>query len=237
MTANKHLIHIYGHNSLQNELLSRYLEIENGLTCTHSVGIANAKINKFLIKRPNLILIDCLGLDRSQIWYLLEIDTDLNQYQIPIVLFNIIRDNKVEDEALKLSVRGVIYDDDQLDMFINGVKAVLKGEVWYPGQTLANFIGRQRNIAVLTKDTISSLTSRENQVLKKIASGACNKEIATDLGISIHTVKSHVTKIFKKIKVKNRLRAAQFAARHCSSLRIVHTEMREFVQGQGRRKL
>lgn len=54
------------------------------------------------------------------------------------------------------------------------------------------------------KDKVSELTRRELEVLKMIASGAFNKEIASTLNISERTVKNHVSNIFKKIGVSDR---------------------------------
>lgn len=61
------------------------------------------------------------------------------------------------------------------------------------------------------KDKLSELTKREVEVLKLIASGMFNKEIASTLCISERTVKNHVSNIFKKIEVSDRTQAAVFA--------------------------
>jgi DNA-binding NarL/FixJ family response regulator len=61
------------------------------------------------------------------------------------------------------------------------------------------------------------LTSREREILCRLACGAKNKEIAADLCISLHTVKTHIYKIYKKINVSDRLQAALWAATYLSS--------------------
>ena len=57
------------------------------------------------------------------------------------------------------------------------------------------------------------LTKRENEVLKQLAFGLTNKEIAQSLGISYETVKEHVQHILRKIGVSDRTQAALFAVR------------------------
>ena len=64
------------------------------------------------------------------------------------------------------------------------------------------------------KEKVSDLTRREMEVLKMIASGAFNKEIALTLNISERTVKNHVSNIFKKIGVSDRTQAAVFAIKN-----------------------
>lgn len=64
------------------------------------------------------------------------------------------------------------------------------------------------------KDKSKELTRREVEVLKMIASGSSNKEIASTLSISERTVKNHVSNIFKKIDVSDRTQAAVFAIKN-----------------------
>ena len=63
-------------------------------------------------------------------------------------------------------------------------------------------------------EKLSDLTKREIEVLKMIAAGSFNKEIASTLNISERTVKNHVSNIFKKIGVSDRTQAAVFAIKN-----------------------
>ena len=64
------------------------------------------------------------------------------------------------------------------------------------------------------KDKLNELTRREYDVLKLLAEGYFNKEIASTLNISERTVKNHVSNIFKKIGVSDRTQAAVFAIKN-----------------------
>lgn len=154
MIASKSLVHISGPNRLQNELLAQYLEMETGLSCTYSSGLGNVSMDDKSMKRPRLLLLDCLGIERLHRWDMFEIKSDSKQYESPIALFNVVRDRRVEEEALERAVWGVLYADEPLTMFAKGIKAVLNGEIWYPGKTLAKFLFKQRSIAGLPKDTL-----------------------------------------------------------------------------------
>jgi DNA-binding NarL/FixJ family response regulator len=58
------------------------------------------------------------------------------------------------------------------------------------------------------------LTDREREIVKGIAHGRTNREVAADLGISEQTVKNQLTVVFQKLHVKNRLELAVYAMRH-----------------------
>ena len=64
------------------------------------------------------------------------------------------------------------------------------------------------------KDRTNELTRREIEVLRMIAAGSSNKEIASVLNISERTVKNHISNIFKKIDVSDRTQAAVFAIKN-----------------------
>ena len=64
------------------------------------------------------------------------------------------------------------------------------------------------------KDKTNELTRREIEVLRMIAAGSSNKEIASVLNISERTVKNHISNIFKKIDVSDRTQAAVFAIKN-----------------------
>jgi DNA-binding NarL/FixJ family response regulator len=58
------------------------------------------------------------------------------------------------------------------------------------------------------------LTDREREIVRGIAHGRTNREVATDLGISEQTVKNQLTVVYHKLRVKNRLELAVYAMRH-----------------------
>ena len=77
---------------------------------------------------------------------------------------------------------------------------------------MTRFILEDRRPRRPFKTHASVLTRREIEILTKAASGATNTEIANELYISSHTVKSHLYNIYKKIEVSNRIEAALWAA-------------------------
>jgi DNA-binding NarL/FixJ family response regulator len=65
-----------------------------------------------------------------------------------------------------------------------------------------------------TEKPAVDLTARETEVIRHVAAGKTNQEIARDLSISEHTVANHVRHILEKIGVNNRIEAAMYAAKH-----------------------
>ena len=83
-------------------------------------------------------------------------------------------------------------------------------------RTTINFNGNSRQVLSAELSGVSSnvLTTREKEILDKIAQGSRNKDIADELYISLHTVKTHIYNIFKKIDVSNRIQAVLWKAKY-----------------------
>ena len=128
------------------------------------------------------------------------------------MLFNVNTSLRIEEEAVMRGVRGFFYTEDTLERFQKGIRAVLEGELWISREIMTRFILEDRRPRRFFKTTASVLTRREIEILTMTASGATNTEIANELYISRHTVKSHLYNIYKKIEVSSRLQAALWAA-------------------------
>jgi LuxR family transcriptional regulator of csgAB operon len=88
------------------------------------------------------------------------------------------------------------------------------GECWLPRQVVADYLyrTRQKPKKVLVSETF--LTKRERQILDLTATGASNVDIAEKLNLSMHTVKTHIYNLFKKLGVSNRMQAVNWAKEH-----------------------
>lgn len=199
------LVHIVGPNGLQNELLVSFLGMKAGLECKCSPALGFI-VDKEPVRR-HLVLLDCLGTDLANFWTGLGVGLNFNLAECLTVLFNVDPDVGIEREAVDQGVRGIFYDNEPLERFAKGVLAVLNGEMWYPRKTLSKCVLEPKTRTEFSGKAATVLTSREKEILIKIASGASNKEIADELCISRYTVKAHAYNIYKKMKVSNRLQA------------------------------
>ncbi len=212
-------IYIIGSQKLQNELIAFHLQDKTGIPCH---PCADTEEVRALVDENQrvLILSDCLGKSRDLL--LESLNTYSQRCQLTsceFVFFNVSSELGIEVPALDQGVSGVCYDSNSPECLVKVVSAVLEGELWFSRQVISNYIlnlrskGEHRGGEVPGKKG-SSLTAREEEVLLLIASGSTNEEIAEQLYISTHTVKSHVYRIFQKIEVPNRLQAALWAVKN-----------------------
>lgn len=132
-----------------------------------------------------------------------------------IAFFNIHRNVRiVHRDSLARSIRGIFFENEPLEQFLKGIRSILKGEYWFSRELLNRWIPKTRRAMDLEPDSRTILTHREIEVLKLVATGASNGEISDQLSISYHTVKTHLTNIYKKLNLPNRLQASLWSARN-----------------------
>src|SRR5712691_12173628 len=120
-------------------------------------------------------------------------------------------------EAIRAGAIGYLLKDTQASELRRAIKAAAAGQVQLSPQASA-FLMRE----VRAVETLEPLTERETEVLRQIAHGQSNKEIARDLQIAEDTVKTHVRHILAKLGVQSRTQAVLCAIR----LGLVSSEQR-----------
>ena len=129
-----------------------------------------------------------------------------------VILFTIDESRAAISEAITAGVSGYLLKDSSADELVNAAQLALEGKaVLHPKLTKA-FIEQ----AQLTGDSDSneaSLSKRETEILQRVAYGATTKTVAEDLGISPHTVKTHLERIFEKLGANDRAQAVAIAIR------------------------
>ena len=128
---------------------------------------------------------------------------------VKIIIFSDCRDHRMVMETLEIGIQGFRSKDADAEELIDTVRTVYNGKTSMSPcvtATLLNHMQRNRT------RTNSILSKREREVLKLIAAGKTNSDIADDLYISIRTVKFHVSSILTKLNVKNRTEAALLVA-------------------------
>ncbi len=118
----------------------------------------------------------------------------------------------LEDEAVMKAMRagaiGYLLKDTQAEELRRAIKAAAAGQVQLSPQAAARLLREVR-----VPDSPEKLTERETDVLRLLALGRANKEIALELNVSEKTVKTHVSSILRKLDVPSRTQAALYAVR------------------------
>lgn len=135
-----------------------------------------------------------------------------------IILFNLDENPELANRALLSGIRGVFYTTDNADVLMKGIRLLMEDQLWYRREIMCNALNRmlQFNKDALHKLTEGDiepvkLTKREKAIISLMSKGAKNKEIAEDLNISPHTVKTHLYSAFRKTKCRNRIELLSWA--------------------------
>lgn len=163
--------------------------------------------------RPDIVLMDvkmpgCNGLAATRL-----IKAEMPQTKI--VMVTAFDDDEDLFEAMKSGAAGYILKNIRAEEFVSLLSNVMKGDVavspWVADRIVKELFRQPGRLK--TSPSVSELTGKEVEVLKLVAGGATNKEIASALDISDNTVKYHLRNIMEKLHVKNRAQVAVYAVR------------------------
>jgi DNA-binding NarL/FixJ family response regulator len=121
-------------------------------------------------------------------------------------------------EALQLGARGVLMKDAATHLLFKSIRMVMDGQYWVGRECVAGLIAKIRAprpaAAPAARGPALGLTAREVEMVSAIVAGCSNSDIARQFAISQKTVKHHMTNIFEKLGLSNRLELALFAVHH-----------------------
>jgi DNA-binding NarL/FixJ family response regulator len=117
-------------------------------------------------------------------------------------------------EAVQIGVAGYLLKSLDADELFDLLSGVVKGEIAMTRVMAGRLLKAVANRAANNEKGEQPLTERELFVLRLVANGASNHEIAESLSISINTVKSHLKNILEKLQLQNRTQAATYALKH-----------------------
>ena len=120
-------------------------------------------------------------------------------------------------KAIRDGARGIILKHAASEFLIKGIRKVAEGELWADSSTMTQVVdslSRKYRVDRSPEKGRKELSDREIEVVTLVASGHRNKEIANKLFISEQTVKTHLSNIFQKLEVNDRLELALYAMRN-----------------------
>jgi LuxR family transcriptional regulator of csgAB operon len=195
-------------------MLTKLIKDDAGYDCQTCADFEEFK-NKFgknNDKCSSLLLWDYHNGGLNEFWQEYQNIGNFFQDLLKVAVFNAPVRADVGLQVLRNGGHGVFYQKDSPDIFLKGVKAILKGDIWISRDVANKFIRKIRDRSSMESEDL--LTRREKEIMAFLPSGATNEEIAGALSISPHTVRTHLSNIYGKLSMANRFQAALWASEH-----------------------
>jgi DNA-binding NarL/FixJ family response regulator len=163
-------------------------------------------------EQPNLVLLDIDLGNENGLDFLSEFSTI--SPGVRVLVLTGLRDIDSHRRAARLGAAGVVLKEHAADVLLKAIKKVHEGEVWLDRALMGGLL-REMTQGVAYADAeaakIATLTPREREVVALIAEGLKNREIAARLFISETTVTHHLSSVFAKLEVSDRLELVIYA--------------------------
>ncbi len=129
-----------------------------------------------------------------------------------VILITIDESRGAISEAIQAGVSGYLLKDASPDALVDAAKNAIEGNAVIHPQLTKTFIEEVR-LGEGDGPKAAPLSKREREILQKVADGSTTRQVATELGISPHTVKTHLERIFEKLGANDRAQAVAIAIR------------------------
>jgi len=168
-------------------------------------------------EQPDVILLD---IDLHGVSSLESMAALLKITKSSVLILTGLRDTEVHDRAMLSGARGVVQKEESAEVILRAIKCVNRGEIWLDrvstGRIFTKLLKPLSGEASPEAAQIRSLTPREREIIDVIImhGRSTNKEIAGHLNMSEHTLRNHLTSIYGKLEVENRLELVMYALKH-----------------------
>jgi DNA-binding NarL/FixJ family response regulator len=185
-------------HALFRQGLRSLLLLQPDITVVAEVESA-AKLPEVLSQTPCDILLLDLQMDR---WTMDDIPALVRTTAVIVLTASESIENGMA--ALRLGARGLVQKRFAIETLMTAIQAVMEGNVWMPPALQAAFTQQD-------PDSRKRLTRRESEIIRCVAMGLRNAEVADQLSLSENTVKTHLTNIFQKLGIRDRLGLTHYA--------------------------
>jgi DNA-binding NarL/FixJ family response regulator len=165
--------------------------------------------------RPQVLLLDWALPEREEL-------TSMSQTEFPPAVVAMVDSLEREQivEALRLGAVGIISKGAAPRVFRTSIRMASEGRYWMDTETIGILVEAFRESLPRSNGNgakppaVCDLTARELEIVARVAAGLSNREVSEEFAISERTVKHHLTNIFSKVGVSNRVSLALFATNH-----------------------
>lgn len=193
--------------------LRRLLESEPGFQVVGEAGSGTEALRVVAQLSPDILLLDMGMPDGSGLDVLRALRGESGKVKVILLTAGAEKEHMLE--ALQLGARGLVLKHSATPLLHKCIRSVMAGEYWFGHDRLPDLIEALREVGEPRMPApVETLTRREIQVIAAVVDGATNRDISEQLGLSEQTVKNHLSHIYDKIGVSNRLELALFAIHH-----------------------
>ena len=198
-------------NRVIRDAVAALLLKEEGVQVVATTGLSSETLDRIEQGRPDLILLPALGTRTVELTR--AITRRFNG--IRVVVFGIKELPEAVTEMIEAGAAGYVREDASVDEFREVVRLAARGEARVAPQIASSLFSRLAALAsVLRADERAKnvkLTPRELEILRLVAEGLTNKEIAARLHVEQQTVKNHMHNILERLSLRRRQQAVQYA--------------------------
>ena len=196
---------------LMREGIKQLLEFDGSIEVIAQAGDGVECLDLLKTNHPDVLLLD-INMPKKNGLEVLRVLKD-RKSKVKVLVLTVHNETEYLMKAVDIGIDGYVLKDSESSELKKAIFAIVDGETYIQPSLIPAL-----NSKMIEKDKdgakIDLLTRRELEVLKLLAVGMYNKEVAEKLDISERTVKNHVSNIFKKIEVTDRTQAAVFAIRN-----------------------
>jgi len=199
------------------DAVRRLLDAEPDLVVVGEAGDGEEAVALTLQYEPDILLLDVAMPHANGMEVLQQIAAASKVTRI-IMVTGAVEEDELR-QALRLGARGFVLKESGAVQLLESIRVVHGGEYFVGRECMADLVSavRSRGVAIegrAPRKADFGLTTRERQIVLAVVNAYQNKEIAEKFAISEKTVKHHLTNIFNKVGVSNRLELALFAVHH-----------------------
>ncbi|MGE5577406.1 MAG: response regulator [Syntrophothermus sp.] len=210
-------------HALLREGLRRVLEFESEIEVVGEAADGVQAVERARELRPDVVVLDINmpGLDGIEVTRRIKRECPAAQ----IVVLTIHDDDQYVFEVVKAGAQGYVLKDIEPGQIVEAIKTVRRGESYIPPNLMSKVLGEFKRMSgelaagaaahdQAAEEGQGRLTEREQEILRAIAQGLTNREIADRFYISEKTVKNHVSNLLRKLHLTDRTQAAIYAIKN-----------------------
>ena len=211
MPSSRISVFLLAESRLLREALARVLQSRNEMNVVGSAGYSPGVTQAIVTMSPQVLVFDPAEINTG-----LALVRTLREFApgVRIILIGMESGAEIFLRSVREGIAGYLLKDATAAELATAVRCVISDRAVCPPElcrTLFDYVSRQRadfpNFMVKQQ---LGLTRREQQLMSLISQGLTNKEIASELGLSEHTIKNHIHRVLQKVGVSDRLAAVEF---------------------------